>query len=98
MLDRMPYNELLDWAEYDATVEPIGDRRADIRAALICSTFANANRDKKKKKEPFGITDFMLFEGKNEKGKATQAQGRITPQVITGLMVLADRTRKGLIK
>ena len=38
--------------------------RGDLRAGIIAATFANVNRDKKKKPTPFKATDFMPdFEG-----------------------------------
>lgn len=39
-------------------LEPFGEVRADMRAALVCSTMANINRDRKAK--AFGVGDFML--------------------------------------
>ena len=37
----------------------VDERRLDYRAALICSTLANINRDRKKKALPFVPQDFM---------------------------------------
>lgn len=89
----------MDWVEFDATVEPIGDRRAELHAAHICATFANINRDKKKRKEPFLPSDFMLFK---EEGMGAPAPvvakdeekkgAKISADVLTGLMVMADIT------
>lgn len=45
-------------------IEPFGDHRDDMRAALIASTIANCHRGKGK---AFGISDFMLdFSGKKD--------------------------------
>jgi len=41
-----------------ASIEPIGDRRADLRAALIACTIANSVRTSKQR--PLTIKDFML--------------------------------------
>ncbi len=47
-------------------MEPIGEYREDLRAALIASTIANCNRSSKSK--PFTLSDFMLeFGEKKEK-------------------------------
>lgn len=51
--------ELSEWiALY--RLEPWGEERADMRAALIASIIANANRDPKKRPQPYTIKDFML--------------------------------------
>ncbi len=42
---------------YYSKVEPFGERRADMRAALVAAVFANANRGDH---EPFTVEDFML--------------------------------------
>jgi len=39
-------------------LEPFGEYRDDMRAALIASTIANCNRSPKSK--PFSLADFML--------------------------------------
>jgi hypothetical protein len=39
-------------------IEPFGEYREDLRAALIASTIANCNRSSKSK--PFSLSDFML--------------------------------------
>ena len=41
------------------SIEPFGERAADIRAALICRTIASALL-KKENGEPFSLQDFML--------------------------------------
>lgn len=61
----MSYLELTEWAEYYA-IEPFGEWRADVRTALLASMQANLNRDEKKRPEPYGLDDFMLFEKRKE--------------------------------
>jgi len=52
------------WIAYNR-IEPFGEKRADIRSAIVASVIANVNRDKKKKPSPFKTTDFMPeIEGK----------------------------------
>ena len=53
MLDRMSAREFAAWQVFDQQVEPIGDRRADLRAGGISATIANIFRDEKKQREPF---------------------------------------------
>lgn len=60
LLWRMSGAEIREWELYEQ-VEPFGERRADVRAALVASVIANANRDAKKKPSPFTIDDFMPF-------------------------------------
>jgi len=42
-----------------ASLEPFGEERADVRAGIIAAVIANANRDRKKRPEPFTPADFM---------------------------------------
>jgi len=42
------------------SVEPIGDERADLRAALIACVLANINRNVEMRPEPFLISDFVF--------------------------------------
>ena len=65
MLGRMSSREVTEWMAY-ASVEPFGEDRGDLRAALICSVIANANRDPKKKADPYQPIDFMPFAEKPE--------------------------------
>lgn len=60
LLSRMSGSEIREWELYEQ-IEPFGERRADVRAAMIASVIANANRDPKRKPSPFTIDDFMPF-------------------------------------
>lgn len=44
--------------------------RGDIQAGVVASTIANVNRDPKKRKKAFAITDFMPFMKKPQKNPA----------------------------
>lgn len=55
-------------------VEPWGDLRGDVQAAVVASTMANAYRDRKKRRKPFAVKEFLPFEGAWEK-VAEQAEG-----------------------
>jgi hypothetical protein len=48
--------EFQDWLTFSA-IEPFGEERADLQAAIIACTIANAFRGKKQK--PFKPADFM---------------------------------------
>lgn len=96
----MSYNELMDWREFYSTVEPFGERRADLRTALLCTIFAEPNRDKKKKKEPYKISDFMLFKDEEQDTGKTPSplpstqpvRATISSELVTGLFIAAAKT------
>ena len=56
MLESITWEQFSEWHEY-AQLEPFGAERDDLRAGIIASTIANANRTKKTR--PFKATDFM---------------------------------------
>jgi hypothetical protein len=53
MMNRMSAREFAAWMMFDAQVEPIGDRRDDLRAGGISATIANVFRDETKRREAF---------------------------------------------
>lgn len=74
LLDSISYEELLQWAEFEQRA-PFSERAADFRSAQIAAIFANANRDPKKRPQPFEILDFMPFErAEQEKRKEYEAE------------------------
>lgn len=56
--ERMPYREYLDWLAL-WQIEPWGDARGDMQAAVVASLLANVHRDKKKRVKPFTPQDFI---------------------------------------
>lgn len=71
ILARMSSHEISEWIAF-ANVEPFGEDRADLRAGIIASTIANANRDPDKRKKPFTPAEFMPdFEVKPEEKQQT---------------------------
>lgn len=56
--DRMSSAEFAEWMAFYG-VEPFGEVRGDIQAAVIASTVANVNRDPKRRSKPFGLDLFM---------------------------------------
>lgn len=58
MLTRMSSRELTEWMAY-AQLEPFGEARGDLRAGIVASTIANANRDAKKQPHPYTPHQFM---------------------------------------
>lgn len=72
MARRMPYRVLMEWYAY-AALEPFGEERADLRAAMVAVTVANC-MGRKKGQKAFKLTDFML-----EFGQATKKKKRRMP-------------------
>lgn len=52
----MPSRLLTEWMVF-AKLEPFGERRADLRSAIVAATVANANRSKDQ--QAYKIEDFM---------------------------------------
>lgn len=59
MLERMTFDDLLDWRAYDL-ISPIGDLRADYHAASICAALYNVALMKGGSKRRLSPTDFLL--------------------------------------
>jgi len=83
---RMPYRVMREWQEY-AILEPFGETRADLRAAIIASTVANVHRGKKQR--PFKLADFMP-----KFGKEAERQ-RPTPQQLSTKVFWINRLLGG---
>lgn len=68
--------EALEWMAYER-VEPFGEARGDIQAAIVASMIANANRDSKKQRKPFSFDKFMLdFWQERQKASAKSMRER----------------------
>jgi hypothetical protein len=65
MLRELSFGQFLEWMAY-SQLEPFDERRADARAASICSLLANIHRDPKKRSKPFELTDFLLAFDKDD--------------------------------
>lgn len=60
--------EFAEWIAY-SRVEPWGEERADLRAALICKTLADINTPKGKR--PMKLEDFLLKFDQEPKTQST---------------------------
>ena len=66
--------EFSEWMVY-YELDPFGEERGDLRAGIVASTIANANRDPKKRRKAFTPADFMpKFEEKSKPGKDWKGQ------------------------
>lgn len=57
LLNRISSLELSEWQAF-YTIDPFGEERADMRAAMMAANVANAWKDKKQR--TFKLKDFML--------------------------------------
>jgi hypothetical protein len=71
VLDKHSSRELSEWAAY-LQIEPQGEERADLRAGIVASTIANANR--KKGTKAFKPSDFMPKFDKEEQTQTPEQQ------------------------
>jgi hypothetical protein len=59
----MSSREYAEWAAY-ASMTPMPEQRADLRAATVAALFAEANRDRKKRSKAYSAGEFVrLFSG-----------------------------------
>lgn len=69
---RMGSAEFAAWLAF-YQVEPFGELRGDMRAAMIATLTANAHRNAKKKRQPFELSDFLFqfwkSDGQGAKGE-----------------------------
>jgi hypothetical protein len=61
-------------AEY--RIEPWGERHAEILNAYAMAQYAEAHRDEKKRRESFGIADFLLYSD----GRRSVQSVELTPE------------------
>jgi hypothetical protein len=80
--ERMSSLEFAEWMEF-GEIEPWGEERADVRAAIVASTVANANRDPKARKKPFTVGDFMPKFGEPAKRRQTWQEQLAMAEMLT---------------
>lgn len=73
MLEQITWKQFLEWEAF-AQLEPYDEERADIRAAQIVTTLANINRDRKKRRTAYKISDFLLRFGDSANEKRSTHQ------------------------
>ena len=75
----MSSREFAEWAAY-ASMTPMPEQRADLRAATVAALFAEANRDRKRRKKAYGVGEFVrLFAGESgqPQGTAPTRRGKV---------------------
>ncbi len=74
---RMGSAEFAAWLAF-YQVEPFGELRGDMRAAMLATLTANAHRNAKKKRQPFELTDFMFEFWKRGDGRGAKGEAPAT--------------------
>lgn len=59
LLSRISSHELAEWIAFYG-MEPFGPHVDDLRFGISASMFANANRDPKRRRQPFTAGDFTM--------------------------------------
>ena len=78
---RMPYREYVDWVAL-WQIEPWGDARGDMQAALVATLLANAHRDRKKRQKPYEPQDFMPKFWKGAQSAAHRVQSGLAAKAL----------------
>ena len=73
--------EFVEWIAFERLEGPLGPARDDWRYALIAAMVANANRDPKKKHQPYKPQDFIPDWAK-EAGVAPLPKPDLSPQEV----------------
>lgn len=86
----MPADLVSLWFAYDR-VEPFGAPADDARTALIAWLLAEPHRDRKKRKKPYELSDFILT---RDPAAAKQPQGQSAEEILA-LVVEMNRAMGG---
>lgn len=76
MLAEMPASAWWEWVAF-SKLEPFGSEAAFLRAGIVASTIANANRNPKKRSRPYTPKDFMPKFGERPRVQSQEEQLRI---------------------
>ena len=68
-------SELGEWMGF-WSINPWGERRADLRAGVVASTIANVNRDPKKRPSAYVPDDFVVYREPQEPRELSRTQNR----------------------
>lgn len=76
LVREMSREELTEWIAF-AQLEPFGAEIEEYHAALIASTIAEVNRNRKKRGKPFAPREFMQKWGEPDEGKADSPEAML---------------------
>lgn len=93
LLSRISSRELTEWMALDA-IEPVGDRRLDVLAAIQMALIANINRDRKKRKNPYSAADFMPQWDKPETAEGNGARMLSVVEILNTAFNGEDKRQK----
>lgn len=93
MLATMGSSELSEWMAFDS-LEPFGERRADLRAGIVASTVANSGM--RPPRNPARAIDFMPFMEPDAPVKLADpvAHGNLIAKTLFGSKVRRVRSRR----
>lgn len=103
MLKEMSVLEWREWQVY-MSLAPFSEERADIRAAQVCQTIVNMNRDTKEHPQPIPLKEFILKFGdatesvkKVEKTQTVEEMERHISDWVAGAnQIFAESKRYGM--
>jgi len=95
MLRQLSMKKFLEWMAFDK-LEPIGDKRGDWQAAVICSTLANIAVAKTRSRKRFKTKQFLLEFGPDKPLAQGQQQSWQEMKMIAQMVAIAftDRPKK----
>ena len=94
LLARLSSRQISEWMAYYA-LDPFGEERADLRAAMVMALLANINRDPERRKEPYTPEEFMpRFDGPSREPSPTEATGQTWEQQKALMMALTGASPK----
>jgi hypothetical protein len=87
--DAISSPEFTDWMAY-AELEPFGPAQVAWQLAVIAATVANANRDPKKRSQPFQPSDFLPEEPMTDRERADRLRSKFD----AAMMAVGGRPRR----
>lgn len=78
----MPYQYVLEAYEYAIKAKQRKIHEAEAPTALLTSLIANTNRDAKKKREPYTMEDFFLYQPQEDRNVPTNVYGAAAMKLV----------------
>ncbi|MBA7515235.1 hypothetical protein ES705_07274 [subsurface metagenome] len=93
MQEELDSFEFAEWLAY-YQLEPFGEERSDLRAGIITSAIANANRDPKKRSRAYTPGDFMPDFGRVKVAQTMEDQIALAKMITMALGGVDLREKK----